>query len=273
MKFSIIVVCLNAGNELRATLKSIITQSFTDFEVIVKDGGSTDGSLNTLPEDERIRIIREKDTGIYDAMNQAIEAAKGQYLFFLNCGDYLYDENVLQKISAQIDSEISKAETGVEKKRPIVIYGDILERISGSRVMSNPEIDEFACYRNVPCHQACFYDREMIRMHPFNTNYRVRADYEQFLWCFFIARAKMIYLNEVISSYMGGGYSESKENRKRSKMEHTEIVENYMPHLHVVRYRWRMILSLSPLRGFLARNPVTSGVYNKIKSSIYKKNN
>lgn len=260
MKLSIIVVCLNAGDELRATVKSIITQTYSDYEIIIKDGGSTDGSLANIPEDPHIRIISRSDTGIYDAMNQALESAEGDYVYFLNCGDYLYDENVLEKITSFMD------EPGAA-----VIYGNIFDRIGKAEIASNPSIDEFACYRNVPCHQACFYDRKMLLMHPFEVEYKVRADYEQFLWCYFIAKARMVYSDIVVASYMGGGYSETRESRKRSAAEHSKIVENYMPHSHVVKYKWRMRLSFAGLRGVIARNPLTAGIYNKLKASIYNK--
>ena len=269
MRFSIIVVCLNAGTELRATIKSILTQDYSDFEIIIKDGGSTDGSIDDIPEDSRIRFIKKPDSGIYDAMNQALEEAKGEYVYFLNCGDYLYDATVLANVSKQIDTLDPVPDAHTKGSGHAVIYGDILERISSTRVMSNPVIDEFACYRNVPCHQACFYNREMLLMHPFNTDYKVRADYEQFLWAFFIAHAKMKYMDMVVASYMGGGFSESKEGKNRSRKEHAEIVENYMPHSHVVRYKWRMILSMAWLRGIIAKNPLTAKLYNNLKSRIY----
>ena len=70
--FSIIVVCYNAGEELRKTVESIQNQTDTDYEIIVKDGVSTDGSLKQLKEDDRLRIYSSPDKGIYDAMNQAV---------------------------------------------------------------------------------------------------------------------------------------------------------------------------------------------------------
>jgi hypothetical protein len=70
---------------------------------------------------------------------------------------------------------------------------------------------------------------------------------------------------------MGGGFSEEKQNRRISREEHTDIVENYMPHESVVRYRRRMRLTLAPLRRLIAGNPVTGGLYNRIKSSVYGK--
>ncbi|MCR5595623.1 MAG: glycosyltransferase [Lachnospiraceae bacterium] len=259
MKISVIVVTLNAGDELKATVKSIVTQTYRDLEIIVKDGRSSDGSLKKLPDDERIRVVSRPDKGIYDAMNQALEEVSGDYVLFLNCGDYLYDEHAIETAVSYIDGP------------GLLVYGDIFDRSSGARVASNPVIDEFALYRNVPCHQACIYDRNMLLMHPFKTEYKVRADYEQFLWCYYIAKAKFVYTGSILSSYMGGGFSEQKENRKISAAEHTDIAENYMPHKQIVKYRRRMIMTMAPLRRVIAGNPVTGGIYNRIKSAIYKK--
>ena len=73
IKFSIITVCLNAGNDLLETVESTLKQSYSEFEIIVKDGFSKDESICKLPQDKRIHLVQKKDTGIYDAMNQGIE--------------------------------------------------------------------------------------------------------------------------------------------------------------------------------------------------------
>ena len=85
--FSIIVVCLNPGEKLLQTLQSIQKQEFRDYEIVLKDGGSTDGSLQKLyPGQSGLLVVTKPDRGIYDAMNQAVEEAKGRFVFFLNCG-------------------------------------------------------------------------------------------------------------------------------------------------------------------------------------------
>ena len=143
--FSILVVCLNAGSKLEQTITSIQAQDFTDYEIIVKDGGSTDGSLDFLKG--QLRILQQKDSGIYDAMNQAAEAARGRYVYFLNCGDFFAERDVLSKIHSLILEKPAKHG---------IYYGNIFERLTGQCVPSNPSMDAFGCYRNVPCHQACF---------------------------------------------------------------------------------------------------------------------
>ena len=95
MKFSIIVVCLNPGTKLNQTLDSILAQTCPDFEVIVKDGGSRDGSIESMRTDGRIHLYQEPDHSIYEAMNQAVSHVTGDYILFLNCGDLFYDKEVL----------------------------------------------------------------------------------------------------------------------------------------------------------------------------------
>lgn len=275
-QFSILVVCLNPGEKLKNTLDSIRRQTFTDYEIVIKDGGSTDGSLTDMKAElekgtsfpqtgeKNIRLIEKKDAGIYDAMNQAVADARGKYVYFLNCGDLFYDENVLAVMNELMQENPSAHG---------IYYGNIYERLTGQKVTSNPRIDAFACYRNVPCHQACFYDRELLLAHPFRTEYRVRADYEQFLWCFFTKQYMedvfFYYSDTMIADYEGGGFSETKKNRKFSEKEHQEIVSQYLSKAQIRKYKLIMWLTLAPVRTWLSRNKVTAGFYNRVKRMLY----
>ena len=141
-------------------------------------------------------------------------------------------------------------------------------------VASNPHLDAFGCYRNVPCHQACFYDRRLLLVHPFEIGYRVRSDYEQFLWCFFQKelreRVQFTYGEILIADYEGGGFSETRENREISTREHGEIVSKYMSRGQIRRYRAILWLTLAPWRTRLAQDRRTAGLYNGIKSLLYR---
>ncbi|MGN1313689.1 MAG: glycosyltransferase [Lachnospiraceae bacterium] len=267
--FSIIVVALNPGDRLKATLESIVSQTFSDYEVILKDGESLDGSLGELEENgflaeySQIKVEKQKDGGIYDAMNQAVKLASGRFLLFLNCGDYLYSENVLKEAAGEI-------QTAIEKGKNIgIYYGNLYNRAQKAFISSPPEINNFTCYRNVPCHQVCFYRRDLFGERAYRTEYRVRADYEHFLYCIYTKRVKALAIPVTVASYEGGGFSETKENRKRSAREHREITLNYLGPAKVYRYRLLMLLTLAPLRTRLAENPAFSGVYNGIKKGIY----
>ena len=276
VKFSIIVVCLNAGGELHKTVESILSQNYDDYEIIVKDGGSKDGSVEKLPQHPKLHVTVQGDKSIYDAMNQAVKSATGEYFIFLNCGDYFYDENVLAGVAGRIAAEkdggtVGELDSVKSVEEPAVYYGNLYQRRLGTEVYSYREITPFTCYRNVPCHQTCFYHRSLFEERAYDLKYKVRADYEHFLYCYFEKKAKMIYMPVIVSSYEGGGFSETKEHLKLSKAEHREITGKYLTRGQLFRYRAIMLLTLQPLRTFVANNKVLSGGYNRIKKVIYRK--
>ena len=300
MTFSIIVVCLNAGEKLHETVESILNQTEQDYEVIIKDGGSGDdatraclerygwqpdkerglrsegeAALREGPVDRRIRVYCGKDNGIYDGMNQALRFVRGEYVFFLNCGDRFYDGEVLARVKERIRETAGTGASpeeriSADRQMSYIFYGNVYEGRTGTLIPSNPVIDDFACYRNLPCHQACFYSAALMRDRGFDTDYIVRADYEHFLWCYYEAHARTIYMPLTIAVYEGGGFSETRENEKRSKAEHRVVVSRYMPAGKVFRYRMFMLLTLAPLRAWIAKNPATAKVYQSVKKRLYK---
>lgn len=280
MKFiSIIVVSLNPGERLKETLNSILEQTYTDYEIIIKDGGSKDGSLDFLKEEgilekyPQIRLIVQPDKSIYDGMNQAVSYVNGKYVQFLNCGDLFYDKTVLEKTAEYILNR-QKTDTADGKKTeqlsPAIFYGNQYNLLQNSIVTSAPEINDFTCYRNVPCHQVCFYDGRLFAKRAYLPQYTVRADYEHFLYCIYEENARAFSMPITVCMYEGGGYSETKENRKKSAAQHKEITAKYLGK-KAVKYRLIMILTLSGLRGKIAESPRLSKFYNAIKSMIYKR--
>ena len=269
--FSILMVSLNPGGKLVETMESVVRQSYRDYEVIVKDGGSGDGSLEALRAylerqgcRDRVRILEQPDTGIYEGMNQATRAARVEYLYFLNCGDSFASDQALARAAAEIRS------AGRELCSRI-FYGDIYDALRGQVVASNPHMDDFACYRNVPCHQACIYHHSLFEERGYEPGYRVRADYEHFLWCYFRRDARPRYIPVTLASYEGGGFSETPENRRRSAREHREITALYMSRGQRLKYRLILLATLAPLRTKMAESPVWSGFYNRCKKLLYRR--
>ena len=300
--FTIIIVSYNAGDKLFSTLDSVLGQSYSNYRVFIKDGLSTDGSMDKLKEkydvgsvgdlDEKVITLMEScDNGIYHAMNIATaqlgsrissERAKHEenvnqdgvkilkagespaYIFFLNCGDTFASNDVLKRIHDLIVKRNAREGTTL----PTIFYGDIFDSITGNRVASNPKIDDFACYRNVPSHQACFYDERLIYKNPFELKYKVRADYEQFLRCFYREKAVTCYMPLVIANYEGGGFSD--QNKKISEQERKEIIKMYLPASKVRKYDFIRFITLANLRSVIASNKITAGMYNGIKSTLYK---
>ena len=283
--FSIVVVSLNPGERLKNTLDSIIKQTYTNYEVILKDGGSSDGSLQELMEDgyfkdkNQIKIIQKKDKSIYDGMNQAVQEVSGRYVQFLNCGDYFYSDTVLEEVASYVDKErkesieiTSEDEFAIDVlQNPIKIYyGNQYNQVQDTIIYSAPKINDFTCYRNVPCHQVCFYDYRLFENRAYDLKYKVRADYEHFLYSIYEEKAEGISMPIIIASYEGGGFSETKENRKKSAMEHAEITKKYLGATKSFKYRLIMWLTLAPVRTWIAENPALSGAYNGVKTGIYK---
>jgi len=317
--FTIIIVCLNPGDKLKKTLESVLMQTFTNYEIIIKDGMSKDGALDAIMNQSRhcilceaqfldpqshpfilnqsrhcilceaqfldpqsplsilnqnrhcgldpqshpfIRLIQKPDTGIYDAMNQAIAEASGQYIYFLNCGDHLWNDQVLANIHEKITDNIDEA---------MIFYGNIYEELTGQEVYANPRIDRFACYRYLPCHQACFYHKNLLKERSFDIEYKVRADYEYFIWAVLSKGVKTSFIPIIIARYEGAGYSEAKKNQKFSKSEHQKITGKYMTKAEILKYRLILLITLAPLRTALSRNNQLAAFYNQIKKTIYKR--
>ncbi len=281
--YHIIVVSYNPGERIRNTLESIYAQDFWDYDVIIEDSESADGSLEGLRDQgffeeprrkERTHIYSEKDKGIYDGMNLALARISDiydpskdadetvEYVIFLNCGDTFHDRQVLGIFADSVTDEALKA--------PFIYYGDQYNMTTSSLVSSNRKLNEFGLYRNVPCHQVCFYDRRLFASRGYDTSYRVRADYEHFLYCIYEGGAVTRYVDCIVSDYEGGGYSESAEGREISAREHREITDKYMGR-RASGYRMRLVLTGAGIRTRLAESKRFSGIYNKLKTSIYKR--
>lgn len=269
----ILIVSLNPGEKLKKTLDSVFAQTVCDYRIIIKDGGSTDGTLEKLSDEgyftghDNVITVREHDSGIYDGMNRAVEIMleelgdEDHYCLFLNCGDTLHDEKVLEKVIPYLNKTYD---------REHIFYGDQYNTIQKCKVSSSPNINEFTLFRNVPCHQVCFYSTKLFRRRAYDIRYTVRADYEHFLYCCYEENAECEHIDVIICDYEGGGYSETPQNRKRSAEQHREITDRYMGY-KAKKYRLIMMLTLAPLRTRLAESPTMSGVYNGIKSLLYRR--
>ena len=259
IKFSIVTVCLNAGQELIDTVNSTLGQSYDCFELLVKDGFSTDGSTEKLPEDERIRLIQKKDTGIYDAMNQAVEEALGDYLLFMNCGDRFYSSHVLQDIA-----------DGIGREHGAVYYGKCFDRPTG-QVRAYPKtITRMTCYRTMICHQAMVYRADVLRQHPYDCSYRIIADRE-LLW--YLVCEKGIsprYLDTVIADYKGGGESTKSEHIQRNREDQKRLEKRYFPRGERLKYKLLMALTFQRLRIAWSKSPKLSRFYFALVRFAYR---
>lgn len=196
---SIITVTFNTGDKLVATLDSVCSQSFQDYEVVIVDGCSKDNTLDIARSYQaklaKLSIYSEPDKGIYDAMNKGVRLAKGEYVYFLNSGDLLYDKDVLANVARQLSGGN-------------LVYGNAITQNEAGEPKPY-RVGEFSKYRlahtNI-CHQTIFYPRETLLAHPFNLQYRLFADWDvnMQLW----KKVRFSYTNQDVVLYEGGGASD-----------------------------------------------------------------
>jgi len=219
-KISIITVCLNEVEGVRQTCDSICQQDYRDFEWIVIDGQSTDGTLDVLNEyrSHMARLVSEPDGGIYEAMNKGIGLATGEYLLFLNAGDYLAADNVLSLAAAAPERDI--------------LYGDLeMEDNGHSQVIQYPDhlTRGYLLKRMMP-HQASFIKKSLFERYGlYDTSFRIAGDYELFTRFLHRHGASSYHIPHVLSVFRIGGISNTKAQRAKRKRENHLVRRIYFP--------------------------------------------
>jgi len=224
-KLSVITINYNNRSGLERTIKSVIDQDLADLEYVVIDGGSSDGSREVI-EAHRQQIhhwVSEKDKGIYNAMNKGIAAAQGEYLLFLNSGDYLYEPDSLSKAFAQIGGEaICSCD--------IRVYDS---KTGEYRVWPAPESVSYTFFFDTTLnHQSTFIRSELFAAYgPYSENNIVGADWEFFFLVLGVHSRSYKKLSVVLSVYNLDGFSANlSEEMKAVQKRNTEAVLNrYVP--------------------------------------------
>ena len=258
IRFSIITVCLNAGQGLLDTVERTLGQTYEHFEIIVKDGGSKDGSVERLPNDPRIRVVTQKDTGIYDAMNQGVGEARGDYLIFMNCGDWFYSADALQEIAE-----------GIGEDREPLYYGKCFDRMTGQVRAYPKQLTRMTCYRTMICHQATIYRADVLKQRPYDLSYRILADREMLWYLVCEKKVEPKYLDTVIADYQGGGESASEKYKERNRADQQRLLDTYYPKSEQLKYRLMMALTFQKLRVALSKSPKYSKSYYKTIQTLY----
>lgn len=171
---SVVTICFNAEKEIVKTLESVLAQDYRDFEYIIKDGNSSDSTMDIVRsyipkfEEKGIRIVVDSssDNGIYDAMNIAVEESKGSWVNFMNAGDCFYNETVLTDIF--FDRHYPSA---------AILYGDCVEYEYGRFYLFEKRPDMITDVMPFS-HQSVFANRTLLSRLPFKTEFRYSADYD-----------------------------------------------------------------------------------------------
>ena len=227
MKISVITITFNAELFLKETMQSVLKQTYTDIEYIIVDGKSTDGTVEIIKSFEAemkaksidFRWISEPDKGLYDAMNKGMRMATGDFVWFINAGDQIYDSTIAQKVTDAIAAN----------EHSDVVYGQTLiidqnGTPCGERHKIAPKDLQFKSLLNglVVCHQSIVVRRGIAPN--YNLQYRYSADYD---WvCGVLKQSRCnVYVDGYLSKFMISGISA--KNRKASWVERYKIMRSH----------------------------------------------
>ena len=240
MKITVVTVCRNAECVLENTIRSVYNQGFKDFEYLIIDGNSTDGTIDIVRKYKTLfsskgigfSFISEPDSGIYDAMNKSLKMAKGEWILFMNAGDCFYDENVLQNIFS-IDY------TGID-----FVYGDVLllenNKYKKAYIGSIDDLND----QSSICHQGSMTRLILLKDYKFDEEYKLAADYDLMLR---MNRNHKVFkkIDCMIAIFSLGGASskqslnylrEMDKSRKRNGMYCPHKLEYYVMRLRIYNY-------------------------------------
>lgn len=221
-KLSVITICFNDREGLAKTLESVFAQTWKDYEMVVIDGGSTDGSAELVKEyaDRFAFSVSEKDKGIYNAQNKGWRNAKGEYCLFLNSGDFLADENALQRIFSS-------------GPREDILYGDLLVDNGKDPLYRLGQHDPFTfedfIYTTL-FHPAAFIKRRLLEERGgYDESFRIVADYDFFLETMLVRKCSARYIAEPVSVFNTAGVGSDPANKKLHDEERRRSQLKYFP--------------------------------------------
>lgn len=190
-KITIVTVVYNSEKFIRKTIQSVLVQNYPNIEYLIIDGKSTDKTLDIIKDfsDPRFSFVSEKDKGVYDAMNKGIDKANGDWIIFMNAGDYFYSENAISSVFNQ------SLYTDID-----VIYGDAEFRLKNIAYIEQAK-EEVDTNQYMPfSHQAAFVKTSIAKKYKFDLDFKITADAAFFLKLI-KSGCKFLHVNVIICSY------------------------------------------------------------------------
>jgi len=253
MKLSIITINYNNITGLQRTIDSVISQTWLDFEWIVIDGGSSDGSRELIEQKSNhfSYWVSEKDNGIYHAMNKGIKKAQGDWILCLNSGDWLYESCTLKDV-------FSNNYDGYD-----VVYGNMTAiGNEGQRVLLYEEpISLYYFYNNQICHQASFFRRKLFEEALYDESYKIAAD-----WAYCIDLVlkgiKFYHINQMVTYFDDNGISSKVSSEKTNEINRV-LVEHFPYH---IREDMKRLLEIDQLNNQLNKHRSVRRMYHIMMS-------
>lgn len=247
MKLSVITINYNNCDGLRKTIESVVNQTCNAFEYIIIDGCSTDGSVDVIKEyaDKIDYWVSEVDNGCYHAMNKGIKVATGEYVIFMNSGDYFYSNEIIADFVASNPTED-------------VLCGDMFLSLGCVNVVPEKLTFRYFFEGSLP-HQACFIKTSVQKKHPYNENLKIVSDWEFFLKTLILNNGSYRKINKIISFFDFNGISSS--NQELHLKERKLIIQNLFPSRILEDYRLNTTLDFRRLFFWIERTNFHKPIY------------
>jgi glycosyltransferase involved in cell wall biosynthesis len=215
MFLSVIIPNYNSGRLLANSLERLFQNPITyQMEVLVVDNCSEDGSTEVVARysERHVRLVREADRGVYDAMNKGIQLARGEWLYFLGAGDLFFPEKI----------QTGDFQAGVE-----FVYGEVENNPSPLR----GSVGLIHLLEHNLCHQGIFYRKSLfMRYRGYDLAYRIMADHVLNIRLFFDSSVKKYYLPTAVASYLGKGISHAHHDAFYRQNKRKVIVQSCLSH-------------------------------------------
>ena len=221
-KVSIITVNYNDKEGLKKTIESVLAQTSRDYEFVVMDGGSTDGSAELIEQYKgRVDIaVSERDNGVFHAMNKAIRLSASEFVIFMNGGDVFFNDKVLEEVIPMLTDEAD------------IYYGDNYKESQGSkRLKTYPERLDFSFfYTSSINHQSTFIRKSLFEKYfYYNEDYKIASDWEFFIYTICHENVPYRYLKKTIAVYDFTGISSNPKSSESYKAEKAQTMKKYFP--------------------------------------------
>lgn len=229
MRLSIITINRNNATGLEETIRSVASQSFKDFEYVIVDGASTDGSVEMIKKNEsqfaHLRWLSEPDAGIYNAMNKGIRMASGDYIQILNSADALASDVVTEKMLAALE----------EKGKPSILYGNMIKCFPNGRKVvdkcfAGQEITMLGMYTGTLNHDPAYIRRDLFEKYGYyDETLKIVSDWKWYLQAIILGEERPQYVDIDVTLFDMTGISESDGSRAKIKEERKKVLEQLVP--------------------------------------------